>query len=325
VQERSRQVRRRASPETDEQRAAKAQRRRRLWSWIDEETGESCGKWRLPGAVGAELVAELNRRAQPFFEAGRRSGDREELGAYMADALAEAFRQPAATPWARPPAAPAGAVEGDAAPDGDPDQAGKEPKLRSRRDTTVLYRVDGTAADRGHTLPGERCEIPGTGPVPLDEVLALGGTDAAKVVVVTDPDDHTRIQAIATLGHTPLPAADLMAHLRRVVTDRGVDVAALVHDGRKPTAAQVSAVMWLSGGRCQIRGCTSGTGRLEIDHVDPWATSGHTTLHHLALLCGHCHDLKTHQGWTVGLLRPDGKRDLAPPDRPAGPDPPDTG
>ena len=40
VQERSRQIRREASPETDEQRALNAQRRRNLWHWIDDDNGD---------------------------------------------------------------------------------------------------------------------------------------------------------------------------------------------------------------------------------------------------------------------------------------------
>ena len=69
VQERSRQVRREASVETDAQRAEKARRRRNVRAWIDEETGDGRGSWRLPPVEHAELVAELQRRKQPFFDA----------------------------------------------------------------------------------------------------------------------------------------------------------------------------------------------------------------------------------------------------------------
>ena len=198
------------------------------------------------------------------------------------------------------------------------------PKIRSRRNARPIYRIDATAIGRGEVLAGERCEAAGIGPIGIDDAIALTTSDAFKAVVATDPDDHNRIVSIAHLGHKPLNPETLMDDLRSAIATRGIDVAALVNPEHRPTAVQQSAVMWISGGRCQIRGCTSGTGRLEIDHVDPYATSRHTTLEHLALLCGHCHDRKTHQGWTVGPLAPDGKRDLIPPRPPGSRPPPDT-
>src|SRR5262249_47935443 len=97
VQERSRQVQRDASSETDEQRAARAHRRRRLWHRIDENNGDSVGGWRLPAPVGAELVAELNRIANGIFESARTSGVCEDHAAYLADALT-AMARSSATP-----------------------------------------------------------------------------------------------------------------------------------------------------------------------------------------------------------------------------------
>jgi hypothetical protein len=199
------------------------------------------------------------------------------------------------------------------------------PAPRSRRNARPIYRIDATAIDRGAIAPDETCEAAGVGPIGIAEVLDLTRSDAFKTVVATHPDDPTRIVAIANIGRRPLHPATLLADLHQIIRDRGVDPTTIVNTKHRATALQEAAVMWQSGGRCQIRGCTSGTGRLEIDHVDPYATSRHTTLHHLALLCGHCHDLKTHQHWTVGPMAPDGTRDLRPPDRPAGPDPPDTG
>ena len=104
----------------------------------------------------------------------------------------------------------------------------------------------------------------------------------------------------------------------------GVDVASLVHTGRRPTAAQVTAIEWISGGQSQIRGSTGGTGRLEIDHEPPWEQTHRTVLAELTLATGHEHDLKTHQGWILGPLGPDGKRDLTPPPPPGADPPPDT-
>jgi hypothetical protein len=344
VQERSRQIRRRASTETDEQRAANARRRRAVSHWIDPDTGDGRGSWRLPPGAHAEVVAELNRRANRYFEHARRHGHRELPGAYMADALIE-LTHPTTTPRLHPSTAPppaTGCSSAGPAPDTtrtdrvestepvddqcDPaaEIAGLPPS-RSRRNTKIHYRIDATAAQRGHTLPGERCEIAGVGPIPASEIHALTRSDAFKTVIVTDPHDHTRIHTIAHLGHQPLNPHTLTADLHTAIDTRGVDVATLVHTGRHPTAAQTTAIEWLSGGHCQIHGCTSGTGRLEIDHIEPWADTHRTELHQLALLCGHHHDLKTRHHWTIGPLHPNGTRHLTPPPQPEPPgDPPDT-
>jgi hypothetical protein len=365
VQERSRQIRRHASQETDEQRAANARRRRSVSHWIDPDTGDGRGSWRLPPGAHAEVVAELNRRANRYFERARRHGRRELPGAYMADALTELTHQPTARlapPSTTPPPgtgcpgehpderdqntgnaqAKPDKTRGDhsdstdntegsesAGPVDDHDPASGDgdglPLSRSRRNTKIHYRIDATAAQRGHTTPDERCEIAGVGPVPASEIHALTRSDAFKTVIATDPHDHTNIIAVTHLGHRPLNPHTLLDDLHTAVETRGVDVATLVHRGRHPTAAQTTAIEWLSGGHCQIHGCTSGTGRLEIDHIEPWAHTHHTELHQLALLCGHHHDLKTRHNWTIGPLHPNGTRHLTPPPPPEPPgDPPDT-
>jgi hypothetical protein len=38
---------------------------------------------------------------------------------------------------------------------------------------------------------------------------------------------------------------------------------------------------------------------VEIDHNDPWATKKRTKLDNLDPLCGHDHDLKTNEGWSL--------------------------
>jgi hypothetical protein len=317
VQERSRQICRDASTETDEQRAARLRRRRSVRHGIDADSGEGWGRWRLPPAEHAELVAELNRRKQVFFDAARRARRHEGDDAYLADALVDLARHPAC---ARP--AP-GSADADAV---DPLE-GAPAAGRTRWNQKVLVRVDGTAAERGHPLTGERCEIAGVGPISGTEVRDMLASDAVKAVVVTDPDDHNQIQAIAHLGRAPLDPATLLYDLRAEVDARGVDVASLVHRGRQPTAAQVTAIEWISGGRSQIRGSTGGDGRLEIDHEPPWEQTHRTVLSELTLATGHEHDLKTYEGWSLGPLGPDGKRDLIPPVRihPQRGDPPDTG
>jgi hypothetical protein len=332
VQERSRQICRDASAETDEQRAVRLRRRRSVRHGIDADSGEGWGRWRLPPAEHAELVAELNRHKQVFFDDARRKGCREGDDAYLADALVDLARHPAnptrsSTPDTGDPGPDGPSGPGPGAFGGGDEDGTSEPGWRAtgrtRWNQKVLVRVDGTAAQRGHPVAGERCEIAGVGPISGTEVRDLLASDAVKAVVVTDPDDHNQIQAIAHLGRAPLDPATLLRDLRAAVDARGVDVASLVHRGRQPTAAQVTAIEWISGGRSQIRGSTGGNGRLEIDHEPPWEQTHRTVLSELTLATGHEHDLKTYQGWTFGSLGPDGKRDLISPVRTHPP--PDTG
>ena len=137
------------------------------------------------------------------------------------------------------------------------------PTGRTRWNQKVLIRVDATAAERGEALAGERSEIAGIGPISGAEVHALLASDAMKAVVVTDPENHTAVQTVAHLGRGPIDPATLDDTIAKAVATRGVDVASLVHRGRRPTAAQVTAIEWISGGQSQIRGTAGGTGRLE--------------------------------------------------------------
>jgi hypothetical protein len=152
----------------------------------------------------------------------------------------------------------------------------------------LLVTVDLTALDRGHVEPGERCEVAGQGPIPVADVWKMIDGDAF-------------IAAIST---------------------RGTEISKVVHLGRRPTVLQKTALEYLSGGVCSIEGCTSRA-RLETDHVADWAATRRTELAELAPACGHHHDLKTHHGHRFGPLQPNGKRQLIPPDQPAGVRPPE--
>ena len=153
----------------------------------------------------------------------------------------------------------------------------------------VIVRVDHTALIRGEVESGEVCEIAGLGPVDIATVRDWVEGDAFKAAIVTE----------------------------------GVDICSIVHLGRQPIELQRTALQWHSAGGCAIEGCTS-TKRLEIDHVQEWSTTGRTTLDELARVCGHHHDLKTHNGYRFGPLGTNGKRPLIAPDALPGA-PPDTG
>jgi hypothetical protein len=163
----------------------------------------------------------------------------------------------------------------------------------SASDVKVIVRVDHSALIRGEVEPGEVCEIAGIGPVDLETVRGWVEGDAFKVAIATE----------------------------------GVDIRSIVHLGRSPIELQRTALQWHSAGTCAIEGCSS-TARLEIDHVAEWSATGRTTLDELARVCGHHHDLKTHNGYRFGPIGENGKRPLIAPDARPGDSPgdsPDTG
>jgi hypothetical protein len=147
----------------------------------------------------------------------------------------------------------------------------------------VIVRADLGALDRGHTEPGELCEIAGHGPVPVADVWKMidGGAFIAGIVT------------------------------------HGTDIVALRHLGRRPTALQRTVLEWETAGTCAVEGCTNNV-RIEIDHVDPWAHTHTTDIEQLAGICSRCHRRKTHEGFTLGPRLPTGKRRLHPPGDPPG-------
>jgi hypothetical protein len=55
----------------------------------------------------------------------------------------------------------------------------------------------------------------------------------------------------------------------------------------------------------------------EVDHDRPWADKHETVLGNLRPFCGHDHDLKTNQGWS--LVEGTGRRAFVAPDDPRHP------
>lgn len=142
-------------------------------------------------------------------------------------------------------------------------------------DVMVHVRVDHAALVRGHAEPGELCEIPGVGPIPVDVARRLAA-DAVLSVLVTD----------------------------------GVDVTAVAHRGRT-IPASVRRALIERDPSCVVPGCEVAE-HLEVDHLFPFAEGGPTELANLARLCHWHHYLKTHQGYR--LERDDGRwRWLRPP------------
>ena len=148
----------------------------------------------------------------------------------------------------------------------------------------AIVRVDHAALTRGHTRAGELCEIAGVGPLPVSVVREL------------------------------IDSGDVF--LTAIVT-KGVDVASVVHLGRRPNALQQTALQWRDV-ECCIEGCPRPP--TEWDHHDDWADTHETRLPSLGGMCDHHHALKTNKRYQLAPSDIPGKRRLTAPDEP---DPPD--
>jgi hypothetical protein len=124
----------------------------------------------------------------------------------------------------------------------------------------VIALVDHTALVRGFVEGDECCIIKGIGPVPVTTIRTMLN-DAFLACVVAD----------------------------------GVDIRSVVHIGRRPLAAQLTA-LYARDRACVVPGCHSED-HLEVHHVIGWTNTKLTTLDDLALLCSHHHDLATYEGW----------------------------
>ncbi|HEX2849189.1 MAG TPA: hypothetical protein VHN98_01495 [Acidimicrobiales bacterium] len=222
--------------------------------------------------VTPEVQAELKALLAPFLQHQFDAARRDGRREPSDAYAADALLEMARTAFAR---------GGDAAapPDvpGAPAPAARA-AVAPRAPAKVIVRVDHSALLRGHTLAGETCEIAGVGPVPVEIVARLiASGDVFVAAVVT----------------------------------RGIDVSAVAHLGRRPNAAQLTALQWRDP-TCREETCPRPV--REWDHHVDWAASGHTFLPELGGLCAHHHDLKTYGGWRITTSRLPGKVRLLPPD-----------
>jgi hypothetical protein len=128
--------------------------------------------------------------------------------------------------------------------------------------TMVHVRVDHAALVRGHRKGEETCEIAGIGPIPVATARALA-SDAILAAVLTEGADVT---AVAHLGRT------IPARLRTALEARDTE--------------------------CAVPGCHNRH-RLEIDHIEPFAEGGPTSLDNLVRLCRPHHHMKTNLGFRL--------------------------
>jgi|SRR5581483_7305 len=199
-------------------------------SWTDRH-GAVRGSFRLTPDEGGVLLAELDARCADIEADARAGGWYEGHDAHRADALLDLARS---------------ARTGDRSP---------------APEATVHVVVDHDALLRGHPVDGERCEIPGLGPIPVSVARTMAADSILKLIVTKGVE----ITAVAHAGRT------IPAHLRTAL------------EARDPV--------------CIVPGCDTRR-RLQIDHRIPWAEGGPTTLDNTARLCPYHHYLKSHCRYT---------------------------
>jgi hypothetical protein len=138
---------------------------------------------------------------------------------------------------------------------------GQRPKAGGGPRVDLMIVVDWEALRRGVALPGERCEIPGVGPVAVEVARSYLGEAALKFIV----SDAVSVASVAHMGR------HRGAHLRSAL-----------------------ATMFDS---CIDCGRSLG---LEWDHVDPKAKGGPTSFENLRPRCRSCHRAKTARDFPEG-------------------------
>jgi hypothetical protein len=237
------------------ERDARIHRQRARHSWVSRD-----GVWNLelqgPVALGAEIDACL----APFDDAAwdraskQARGERDTPDAIAFDGFLACVRA---------------ARDGAGA-----SVTGSKPRGRAKSRDHVVVHVDVQRLLTGETGAGERCEIPGVGPVSVEHARSLLG-DALLTVLVEDGRD------VKTFAR---PGRKMIAALHQLL------------DARDPV--------------CTITGCGRAQ-RLEHDHALAVSDGGDSTAENTDGLCKHHHVLKS-KGWLL-TEQPDGTRTLDPP------------
>jgi len=239
------------------EREARIRRNRARHSWISRD-----GVWNLAlqgtVALGAELAACLARYDDAAWDlaTAQAPDQRDTPDAIAFDAMLLMAR---------------------AARDGVQPARGAKPRGRARTRDHVVAHIDINPLLTTVARPGERCEIPGVGPVPVEHVRSLLG-DAVLTILVEDGRD------VRTFAR---PGRKMVAALHQLL------------DARDPV--------------CTITGCGRAQ-RLEHDHAVPVSEGGNSTAENTDGLCQQHHRRKS-RGWRL-VDCPDGTRILDPPGPP---------
>jgi hypothetical protein len=211
----------------EDDRYRRIHRSRQVRAWVDRY---GVGRMNFRGTPDdlARLMTEVDRRCDDIVVDALQGGWFESREAHRADALVD---------LARPGSAGSGGP-----------------------DSMIHVMVDYEALLRGHTVAGEKCEIPGLGPIPVKLARQMS-EDAFLKVLLT----------------------------------RGVDVTAVAHGGRTIPAHLRSAVE-ARDQKCIVPRCNRRD--TQIDHRNTFGRTRVTKLEDLALLCRWHHYMKTFLGYT---------------------------
>ena len=125
---------------------------------------------------------------------------------------------------------------------------------------TVHVVVDYEALVRGYPVGGERCEVPGLGPLPVALVRRMLDDCILKVLVT-----------------------------------KGVEITAVAHGGRT-VPAHLRTALAVRDPKCIVPHCQVRRG-LQEDHREPWSATRDTSLENMARLCRWHHYQKTFLGY----------------------------
>jgi 5-methylcytosine-specific restriction endonuclease McrA len=232
------------------------------------------------------VKAAIEAQADRQFDQARREGREESPAAYRADAVSALITGkgilgplgrsqtpsagPAGTPT--PDTTPAGATTGNGTTGptagttsgpGDPADPAAPTERPSDPKATLSVVIDLEALRRGQVGDGERCEIPGVGPVPVSYAHDLLGEALVELLIA-----------------------------------KGTDVTTVYSAGRH-IPQRVRSALLLRDPKCVVPGCDARLG-LENDHwVTEFAEGGLTALDNLARLCRRHHRDRTHHGFEL--------------------------
>lgn len=248
----------RAEVEDEAARDRRQRAARSLRIWNDED-GMLEGRFRLPPVEGGKLRALIDAKVRATIRHHRTGDAFEPMEAYAADALCDLLFG-----------------ERGAEGDGERERRGGAEGGPHRVSTTMHLLIDFEALVRGRARPGERCEIPGVGPVSVAHARRL-------------------------LGDAFLTA----------IVHKGRDIRTVAHLGRH-VPAELRTALVVSGWECVVEGCAA-RGSLEIDHSEiDHADGGPTAWGNLAPLCPKHHRRKTAGARLGPPDRLTGKRPLLP-------------
>ena len=219
------------------------------------------GRFTPAAYAGVKPIIDAHMKVR--IEQARRDRTRDDWDAYRADAFLAAIAAGVTGPTYPTSTGTSGGTHPDP-PEGRLFAPGTEITVAEGLDPKVNWNlvilVDGIALKRGYAAPGETCEIPGIGPIPVAWINTLVPTVHTEMLI----HDSIDIRAYAT---------------NTTHRTRPVDLAIRVRDRH-----------------CTVPRCHHEVS--ELDHITDYADSRDTSVTNLNGMCTTNHDDKTHRNAT---------------------------